>query len=105
MIDRKLHLYDSLQSTTTLDIDTKTNLKNIYGDLDDYMDEDVTQQTGVVDCGLFAIAFITALCHGQRPEDYIFHQDQMRHHFLSCLDNKELIPFPATQKPIYQAPI
>ena len=41
----------------------------MYGtDLKEYITTDVTQQTGTVDCGLFAIANLTVICHGERTE-------------------------------------
>ena len=39
---------------------------------------DVQMQSGANDCGLFAIAFATALCLGELPGKYIFEQRAMR---------------------------
>ena len=43
------------------------------------------QQNGSVDCGLFAIANIVALCFGYKPSKILFRQDRMRNHLISCL--------------------
>ena len=50
----------------------------------------VHQQNGIVDCGVFAIAFATDLCHG-------FDQKKMRRHLISCLEKKRFQPFPKIQ--------
>ena len=50
MREGQLYWYGSLQSTTELDRNTSTSFKKIYGDLDVYIEADVTQQTGSVDC-------------------------------------------------------
>ena len=55
---------------------------------------DVQMQSGGYDCGLFAIAFATALVHGEQPGRFLFDQDKMRHHLLKCLQEGELTPFP-----------
>ena len=55
---------------------------------------DVTQQTGTINHNMFAIAYITALCYGLRPEDYRLQQTQMRHHLLCCLEKAPWINFP-----------
>ena len=100
--DQEVYIYDSLQpklSSDQLCTETKELLHNMYGtDLKEYITTDVTQQTGTVDCGLFAIANLTAICHGERPENFRFHQKQMRQHLLSCPENQELLPFPGSKK-------
>ena len=45
-----------------------------------------------------SIANITALCHGINPEDQRLNQNQMRRHYIDCLEAKCLTPFPATIK-------
>ena len=47
---------------------------------------DVQMQSGANDCGLFAIAFATALCHGELPGKYIFERRAMRGHLMKCLE-------------------
>ena len=51
-------------------------------------------QYGSVDCGLFAIAFATAIALGISPEYIHFQQGEMRQHLLTCLSNGKLTTFP-----------
>ena len=55
---------------------------------------DVQKQSGEADCGLFAIAFATALSLGLHPGAYIFDQSLMRSHLLKCFESGELSMFP-----------
>ena len=50
----------------------------------------VQRQEGGSDCGLFAIAFATALVNGIQPAQLNFHQDAMRRHLYNCLEKGEL---------------
>ena len=52
-------------------------------------------QKGGSDCGLFAIAFATDLCHGNNPASYRYDQDKLRSHLLECLRLKKMTPFPS----------
>ena len=47
---------------------------------------DVQWQSGGADCGLFAIAFATALCFGHDPSKLLYHQQSMRHHLVNCIN-------------------
>ena len=49
------------------------------------------QQHGSVDCGLFAIANIVALCFGFEPNKILFCQDRMRSHLISCLEGCSIV--------------
>ena len=55
---------------------------------------DVQQQRNTNDCGLFALAFATALCSGQEPRHVSFEAGAMREHLLKCLDMEDTEPFP-----------
>ena len=98
VMDSELFIFDSFLSTNGLIKETVSVLENIYGSFGQYITTDVTQQLGVKDCGLFAIAFITALCHGQQPENFRIHQKEMRNHFIACIEARDIKPFPATKK-------
>ena len=52
-----------------------------------------SQQNGC-DCGLFALAFATALCSGQNPQCLLFKKSVMRAHLLKCLEDEDIKPFP-----------
>ena len=54
----------------------------------------VQQQTSHVDCGVFAIAFATALAFGQDPSKLRFDVPKMRQHLVECLKSKKMSPFP-----------
>ena len=54
----------------------------------------VQQQTSPVDCGVFAIAFATALAFGQDPSKQRFEVTKMRAHLVECLKLKKMTPFP-----------
>lgn len=54
----------------------------------------VQQQINTVDCGVFAIAFITHLLYGKDPSTTKFNSSQMRHHLAGCLQNDAITVFP-----------
>ena len=55
--------------------------------------EDVPQQDGGSDCGLFAIAFAASLCQNINPNSLVIKQQAMRPAFLKCIDNNDLSTF------------
>lgn len=55
-------------------------------------------QTGANDCGLFALANATALCHGLDPTSCVYNQAKMREHFKHCLIQRRMEPFPLQKK-------
>ena len=52
------------------------------------------QQPNGVDCGVFAIAFATALAFGDDPTKKRFDVKKMRRHLRDCLKVKRMSPFP-----------
>ncbi len=52
------------------------------------------KQKGVKDCGLFAIACATSIAFGIDPVKQKLKQDSLRSHFLKCIQEKKLSPFP-----------
>ena len=52
------------------------------------------KQAGVKDCGLFSIAFATAIAFGQNPAKQTFQQQSMRAHLINCFESKKITPFP-----------
>ena len=59
---------------------------------------DVPVQSGTYDCGLFAIAFATALAQGEKPELFFFDQWNMRAHLRQCFEDGEMKMFPVLRK-------
>ena len=55
---------------------------------------DVQKQCGGYDCGVFVIAFATALAHGINPGKYLFNQHVMRKHLLKCIEMANITMFP-----------
>ena len=51
-------------------------------------------QSGGSDCGLFAIATATSLCHGIPPSTVLWEQKRMRAHLIECLESGKMTPFP-----------
>ena len=59
-------------------------------------------QVGGSDCGLFAIAVITAIAHGEDPSQLQFKQEDMRDHLLHCFkDLDELVMHEILRRFIY----
>jgi len=55
---------------------------------------DVQMQAGGSDCGVFALAFATAICFGHSPGKFQFDQQRMRTHLIECLEKKQFTMFP-----------
>jgi len=65
----------------------------------------VQHQYGGSDCGLFALAFATALCTSTDPTACTFDQGQMRAHFLSCLEKGQIDQFPFKERRPISRPV
>ena len=52
------------------------------------------KQIGGVDCGLFAIAFATALAYGKHASKMRFVQEELRAHFVNCINKGAMSLFP-----------
>ena len=59
--------------------------------------KDVPEQSGASDCGVYAIAFATALAQGKHPECYVFTQHKMRVQLRRCLIGGKMEKFPHTE--------
>ena len=60
------------------------------------------RQCGGSECGLYAIAFATALACGNNPTNYIFDQKEMRQHFISYLEKGTISMFPIRKERRWQ---
>ena len=49
----------------------------------------VPPQNGINDCGLFALAYHIAICHGFNPSQMLFDQSVMREHYNSFFNTAE----------------
>ena len=59
---------------------------------------DMHKQDGSNDCGIFSIAYSVALCLGEQPGPFLFHQKVMRKHLLECLHNQHFSMFPKRRR-------
>ena len=59
---------------------------------------DVQMQCGESDCGLFAIAFATALVFGEQPGHFSFDQKKMRSHLMHCFEQQQMSMFPIRKR-------
>ncbi len=103
-LDGKVYLFDSLAGDI-LPSSLEEQIAAIYGDVAKKSAIMVTrvavqQQSGSVDCGLFAIAYAFHAALGDDVSQLRFNQSQMRRHLLKCFSQQELTPFPETQNSV-----
>ena len=89
-----INVYNSLNSKSLHSAVEETALRYLQGQQVSISYQDVQQQSGGSDCGLFAIAIAASLCAGEDPTKLRYQQDRMRQHFRNCLENGEITPFP-----------
>ena len=89
-MDGSVNVYDSIY--TSIDATTEGVLTNLFHSHNIKL-QPLQKQIGATDCGLFAIAVITAIAHGKDPSQLQFRQEEMRSHLLSCFKNKIITPF------------
>ena len=92
---RELVFSDSLNSTVS--DETKSLLSKLIHTSDDHFAiriANVIKQSGMNDCGLFVIAYITHLAFGKDPSCCVFEQSEMRSHLLASFEQKRITPFP-----------
>ena len=93
----EVKVYDALFSS--LDSEMRTICLNLFdiAKKPKLTYQQVQQQEGGDDCGVFSIAFATALLHNQNPVNLRFIQSSMHSHLLRCFEQKLLTPFTATE--------
>ena len=92
----QVKVYDSLYES--IDDGTHKVISNIFGSLATPHSIETPKQSGVDDCGLYAIANATSICHNQNPAVITFDQSLMRLHLTQCIDKKMIAPFPSVTK-------
>ena len=60
----------------------------------------VDKQTDGFNCGLFALGYASILLDGKSPVDARFVVNEMRNHFMKCLKDAHLYPFPTLEKAV-----
>ena len=92
--DDYVRLYDSLKSPIISEHIGEQVLSIQGTDTVLFKHENVAQQKGAEDCGLFALAFATSICFNEITSVQ-FDQERMRDHYFKCLTNKEISIFPS----------
>ena len=90
----RVMIYDSLYDN--VDPGTLTVIHHLFGPTATPEILEVQKQHGTADCGVFAIAFATAVCFKQKLV-VPFHQGLMRHHLVQCFEKGVCLPFPLLQ--------
>lgn len=96
---KELVFYDSLNSAVS--DETKRLLCKLIHTNDDHFRirfANVVKQSGVNDCGLFVIAYITHLAFGKDPSCCVFAQSEMRSHLLASFEQQRITPFPVIRE-------
>ena len=104
--NNKIYLMDSLGNERPdkklIPTGLEIQLSQLYGEhLSDMTIHvpSVMKQNNSIDCGLYAIAFITFYClRKQLPFDLIFDCKQMRAHLIACFESERISEFPLTKK-------
>ena len=91
-------VYDSMN--TAIPLSTKQQICSILMPTERLISLEfvaVDRQNNSNDCGVFALAFATALCAGEDPQYLHFKTEgtSMRDHLLQCLENGAIQPFPS----------
>lgn len=98
-------VYDSLyHNVSPIAISHSCHMLLHTGDTITFLNENVQKQISHNDCGLFALAFATDLCHSIDPATQFYDQGKMREHYVSCLDSLDMVPFPRTSKRVHYHP-
>ena len=94
-----VRIFDSLYlKPSSIAIKHACRMLMFPGDQITLINEKVQRQVGINDCGLFALAFATDLCHGLDPVNQKYEQKSMRQHYVRCLENGAMVPFPKTTR-------
>ena len=91
----QVHVVDSLFKS--IDNEVKATISQLFQkDINSVVIRVINsqKQIGVKDCGLFSIAFATAIAFGQNPTEQKFQQQSMQAHLVNCFENKKMTPFP-----------
>ena len=95
----EIEIYDSLQ--TTLTVQSETIIARYLHSKSSYIIMkyiNVAAQSGSTECGLYAIAIMTALAHGQDPALFILDQNSLRTHMGECFEAGYIQLFPVIKK-------
>ena len=92
-------LYDTLYNTAnSIAIRHACHMLMFPGDSVSFVNEKVQRQLNHDDCGLFALAIATDLCHSVDPVTQSYDQSKLRQHYVNCLESRKMAPFPKTSR-------
>ena len=101
-----------IQWFDSLHMQPSTDTKRVIADMLQYKGDEITvdvcnvvKQAGASDCGIFALAYATAVCHGLDPTALCFDQRKLRQHVVDCIENKFVTPFPVTREHSQRKPV
>jgi len=98
--DEGIRVFDSNYSHISYDV--KKQIASIVKSSHEKINiklEKTQQQMNGTDCGIYAIAFATDLCHGNDPASLEYaNGKQLRNHLVHCFENGCISPFPSTPR-------
>ena len=101
-----------IQWFDSLHMQSSTDTKRVIAYIILYKGDEITvdvcnvvKQAGASDCGFFALAYATAVCHGLDPTALCFDQRKLRQHVVDCIENKFVTPFPVTREHSQRKPV
>ena len=94
-------LYDTLYNTAnSIAICHACHVLIFPGDSVSFVNEKVQRQLNHDDCGLFALAIATDLCHSVDPPTQSYDQSKLCQHYINCLESRKMAPFPKTTQQV-----
>ena len=98
LIKSELYLYDShISSACTETLELLAQLVKAKPSCLRINTMNVHKQTGIIDCGLFAIATVTCLLFDGDPTTVVFDQEALHQHFVKILETNVITLFPTLQ--------
>ncbi|XP_065203965.1 uncharacterized protein LOC135834055 [Planococcus citri] len=88
-----IHVFDSLNRKIVTK-GQKLFLSQILGRDCDFEFHTVQNQTNGLDCGVYALAFATAICVNLEPKNETYVSSVMRGHILNMISANKALPFP-----------
>ena len=92
-----VHVMDSLSGMCPMSPSLQRQIAQVYGKAGisqlTVNNVSVQQQVGVMDCGLFAVAFAIEISKGYDPSRASFNQKKMRSHLAACFEKGRLVSF------------
>ena len=90
-----ISLYDSLYTNIPLTlVDCVIVFIHSSAQVLTFRNLQMQKQTNSSDCGVFAIATATSLCHGEDPTTVVWDTSKMRNHLMKCLLSNKMELFP-----------